>query len=199
MKRVLLLACLLAMTGTALAGFSIGFNQVEIPWSVSANAANVDTEDVYLLRFGAMFSPEFRAEAYVGYAKQSWELDPQPVVPVDPTGSGTVFGAGGYYVIEAPANTSFSIGARFLYAKTTIESGTTEWATTSYAIDPLMRIDFAIPGAEQLAFFTEYGVRYAKATTKTTVGGTAGTTDDVWSGLATYAPPNVLAGVYYVF
>jgi hypothetical protein len=146
-----------------------------------------------------MASEDFRIEAYVGYEKQTYELDPQPTVPVETTGSGTVFGAGGYYIIAAPANTSFSIGARFLYATTNIDEGATEYETTSYAIDPLMRVDFAIPGAERLAFFTEYGIRYAKATMKTTTGGVASTTDLVWSGLATYAPPNILAGVYYIF
>jgi len=199
MKRVLLSICLFTLAGTSLAGFSIGFNQTDIPWMVSASGADIYLEDMYLLRFGAMFSPDFRAEAYLGYEKQSWELDPQPVTPVEPNGSGTVFGAGGYYVMEAPANTSFSIGLRFLYGSVNVEDGIYEFETTSYAIDPLMRIDFAIPGAEQLALFTEYGARYVKATTKTTVSGVASTTDDVFSGLWTYAPPNVLAGIYYVF
>jgi len=199
MKRVLLLACLLAMTGTALAGFSIGFTNIEIPWMVDGTNGDVSLEEINLIRFGAMASADFRIEGYAGYAKSTYDLDPPPVGFTESTGSGLVFGAGGYYVIEAPANTSFSLGARFLYAKTTVEYSTTEMETTSYAIDPLMRIDFAIPGAERLAFFTEYGFRYAKATMKTTVGGVASTTDDVWSGLSTYAPPNILAGAYYVF
>ncbi len=199
MKRVFVLICLLAFAGTAFAGFSIGFNSVEVPWLISGTTGDLETEDVYLIRFGAKASPEFRIEAYLGYEKQTYELDPQPAVPVESTGSGTVFGGGGYYVIADPANTSFSIGVRFLYAATKIEQGTTDYETTSYAIDPLMRIDFAIPGAEQLALFTEYGFRYAKATMKTTVGGTASAVDDVWSGLATYAPPNILAGAYYIF
>lgn len=201
MKRVFLLVCVLAMTGTALAGFSIGFTSIDFPVYIgSVSQGELETEDMYLLRFGAMASPDFRIEAYVGYEKQTYEYDPQPATPLDETtGSATVFGAGGYYVIEAPANTSFSIGARFLYGKTNFDRGTTEIETTSYCIDPLMRVDFAIPGAERLAFFTEYGARYAKATTKTTDEGVASTTDLVWSGLATYAPPNILAGVYYIF
>ena len=203
MKRVFLLVCLLAMTGTAFAGFSIGFTSVEVPWMVNGTNGFVEMEDMYLVRLGAMASTDFRIEGYVGYEKQTYELDPQTAGTIELTGSGTVFGAGRYYIIAAPANTSFSIGARFLYCMINVDGGTSavpvEYETTSYAIDPLIRVDFAIPGAERLAFFTEYGFRYAKATMKTTAGGVAGTTDDVWSGLATYAPPNILAGVYYIF
>ena len=199
MKRVFVLVCLLAFAGTAFAGFSIGFNQTEIPVMVDVSYGEVYAEDMYMLRFGAMASPEFRLEGYVGYMKQTFELDPQPTVPVELEGSAMAFGGGGYYVVEAPANTSFSMGARFLYGTSNFEAGTTEYETTSWCLDPLMRIDFAIPGAEQLAFFTEYGFRYASATGTTTVSGVQSTTDDKWSGLATYSPPNVLAGAYYIF
>ncbi len=203
MKRVFSLICVLAFAGTAVAGFSIGFTSVEVPWQVSGGSGYIVTEDVYLLRVGAMASADFRIEGYIGYEKQTHETDPLQTGTVEVTGTGTVFGAGGYYIIAAPSNTSFSIGVRFLYSTTTIEEGSVavpvEYKTTSYAIDPLMRIDFAILGAERLAFFTEYGFRYAKATMETTAGGTAQTYDDVWSGLATYAPPNILAGVYYIF
>jgi len=202
MKRVISLVCLLALAGTAFAGFSVGFTSVEVPWMVSGGGS-LETEDMYLLRVGAMASTDFRIEGYLGYEKQTYELDPQTVGTIEQTGSGTVFGGGGYYIIANPANTQFSIGLRFLYCMTNIEGGAVgalqQYETTSYAIDPLMRIDFAIPGAERLAFFTEYGFRYAKATMKTTSAGVASTTDDVWSGLATYAPPNILAGAYYVF
>ncbi len=111
------------------------------------------------------------------------------------------FGAGGYYVIEAPANTSFSIGARFLYGSSSVETTPGAWKleTTAWCLDPLMRIDFAIPGAEQLAFFTEYGFRYANATSTETISGVQNTIDYTWTGFSTYAPPNILAGAYYVF
>jgi hypothetical protein len=199
MKRVFVIVCLLAFAGTAVAGFSIGFNQVEMPYMIDVSNGELYTEDMNLLRFGAMASPEFRIEAYVGYMKETFELDPQPATPVELEGSAMAFGGGGYYVIEAPANTSFSFGARFLYATANFEAGTYEYETTAWCLDPLLRIDFAIPGAEQLAFFTEYGFRYASATGTTTVSGVQSTTDDKWSGLATYSPPNVLAGAYYIF
>jgi hypothetical protein len=200
MKRVLLLACLLAMTGTALAGFSIGFNQTKIPTNVyDVVGGDIWVEDIYMLRLGAMFSPEFRVEGYIGYMKESFEEDPPAITPVEYEGSGMVFGAGGYYVIEAPANTSFSFGARFLYGSVNMESGINQAETKSWCLDPLMRIDFAIPGAEQLAFFTEYGFRYANATSTYTSGGTQSPTENKWTGFQTYAPSNIIAGAYYVF
>ncbi len=194
MKRVFLLICVLAFAGTAFAGFSIGFKQTPIPTYVGSN---LEVEDVYMLRIGAMASPSFRIEGYLGYGTEHLEIDPSTPT-VDWDGTVMVFGAGGYYVIAAPANTSFSIGAQFLYAKTTSEaSGVDNPETTAWSLDPLMRIDFAIPGAERLAFFTEYGIRYANATTTDDTGAT--TVDYKWSGWQTYSPPNILAGAYYVF
>lgn len=199
MKRVLTLICLLAFAGSAFAQFSLGFNQVEIPTYVSVSGGMLYTEDMNMLRIGSMFSPQFRVEGYIGYMKETFELDPQPATPVEYEGSGMAFGAGGYYVIEAPANTSFSFGARFLYGTSTWEAGTDETETTAWSLDPLMRIDFAIPGAERLAFFTEYGFRYANATSTFTDAGVQDPTDYKWSGFETYAPSNILAGAYYVF
>lgn len=195
MKRVFLVICLFAIAGSAFAGFSIGFKHTEVPTYV--NTSTLDLTDVYLLRVGAMASPEFRIEGYLGYGKEHFEVDPStPTMDYD--GSVMVFGAGGYYVIAAPANTSFSIGAQFLYAKTTSEtSGTDNPETTCWSFDPLMRIDFAIPGAERFALFTEFGIRYANATTKDDTGTTD--IDYKWSGWQTYSPTNILAGAYYIF
>jgi len=196
MKRVFLLICVLAFVGTAFAGFSIGFKQTPIPVYVTSGLY-LQLEDVYMLRIGAMASPSFRIEGYIGYGTEHFEVDPSTPTE-DYDASIMVFGAGGYYIIAAPANTSFSIGAQFLYAKTTSEDmGADNPKTTAWSLDPLMRIDFAIPGAERLAFFTEYGIRYANATT--TVESAAGDIDYKWSGWQTYSPPNILAGAYYLF
>jgi hypothetical protein len=198
MKRVFTLMCLLAFAGTAFAGFSIGFKHTEMPVYVNTTGG-VSLDDMYMLRFGTMASPQFRIEALFGYAKENFEIDPDPGTG-DYDGSMMAFGGGGYYVIEMPANTSFSIGLQAIYGKATYEAGGVDGPeTTVFSVDPLMRIDFAIPGAERLAFFTEYGIRYATATT--TVEGTGGA-DDVdykWSGYQTYSPMNILAGAYYVF
>ncbi len=199
MKRVLTLICLLALAGTAFAGFSLGFKYTEMPMYVDTGG-NLMSGDMYMLRFGAMASPQFRIEALLGYSKESFEVDPDTTPTSDLDWTMMALGAGGYYVMQMPANTSFSIGLQVLYGKSSGEAGGYDSPeTTALSIDPLMRIDFAIPGAERLAFFTEYGIRYAKATT--TVEGTGGA-DDVdytWSGYQTYSPMNILAGAYYIF
>ncbi len=194
MKRVFLLICLLAFAGTAFAGFSLGFKYTDFPVGIYATYDPV-LEDMYMLRFGAMASPSIRVEALLGYSTYSFETDPDAI---DYSGTMYVFGGGGYYVLEAPANTTFSIGAQFLYGKTTGEEDSVdEPETTTYSLSPLMRIDFAIPGAERLAFYTEYGIRYASVTT--TVEDVAGDIDYKWTGWHTYSPRQILAGVYYVF
>jgi len=197
MKRVVLLFCLLALAGTSFAGFSLGFKHTLVPTYVYVGMQTGDVyfEDVYMLRLGFMASPTFRLEALVGYGTESFELDPS-VTDYSEDGTIMALGGGGYYVMEAPANTSFSIGAQVLYAKTSGDNGTVSGPeTTAYSISPLMRIDFAIPGAERLAFFTEYGIRWASATT--TIDGA--TNDAKWSGWQTYSPSEILAGAYYVF
>lgn len=199
MKRVLLLVCLLALAGTSFAGFSIGFKHTEMPTYVTTGGS-LYLDDMYMLRLGFMASPQFRLEGLVGYAKESFEVDPDTSPTSDLDASMMAFGGGGYYVIAMPANTSFSIGLQLIYGKSSGEAGGYDAPeTTVLSVDPLMRIDFAIPGAERLAFYTEYGIRYATATT--TVEGTGGA-DDVdykWSGYQTYSPMNILAGAYYVF
>ena len=199
MKKVFLLFCLLAISSTAFAGFSIGFKQTPVPTYVNVGTgySYLELEDVYMLRIGALASPSFRIEGYIGYGSEHFELDPSDA-DYEFDGTVMVFGGGGYYIIADPANTSFSIGAQFLYSKSTFEVGGVDGPeTTAWSLDPLMRIDFAIPGAERLAFFTEYGIRYANATTTEEVGTTS--IDYKWSGWQTYSPPNILAGAYYVF
>ncbi len=195
MKKIITLACLFAFTGVAFAGFSLGFKRTEVPYEV--HQASLSTMDVNMLRVGAMASPSFRIEGCVGYVSNTFEWEDNGN-DMDATGSGYVLSGGGYYVVKAPANTSFSMGAQLIYAAISTEyNGTDGPSTTALCIDPLMRIDFAIPGAEKLAFFTEYGFRYARATTEIDTSGTDH--EYKWSGLKTYAPGSVLAGVYYVF
>ncbi|MBD3277326.1 MAG: hypothetical protein GF388_03415 [Candidatus Aegiribacteria sp.] len=203
MKRVVLIVCLLAIAGTSFAGFSIGFKHTEFPTQVVTYTTGdwgIYLDDMYLLRFGAMASPQFRLEGLVGYAKESYEIDPSNESYPDYDGSMMAFGGGGYYVLEMPANTSFSIGLQVLYGTSSYEQGSDNGPDTKVlSVDPLMRIDFAIPGAERLAFFTEYGIRYAQVTTTWEGTGGADDVDLKWSGYQTYSPANILAGAYYVF
>ncbi|MFO8184431.1 MAG: hypothetical protein R6U39_09690 [Candidatus Aegiribacteria sp.] len=200
MKRVLTLICLLAFAGTAFAQFSLGFKQVELPTLVDDDY--MSTMDMNMLRIGTMASPQIRVEGYLGYAKDSFEYDEEGET-YEYDGTAYTFGGGGYYIIAAPANTSFSFGLQFLYGSTSSEMSAANVSvdgpsTSAWCLDPLMRIDFAIPGAERLAFFTEFGGRYASATTTyETVGGND--QEYNWSGMQTYSPANILAGAYYVF
>ncbi|MCK5064367.1 MAG: hypothetical protein KAQ97_03745 [Candidatus Fermentibacteraceae bacterium] len=193
MKKVFLLFCLLAITGTAFAGFSLGYKPVAIPGYVSG-AGNVIFADVNLLRVGFAASPEFRLELLAGYDKLTFEIDIEGT-SVDADGTVYVIGASGFYVIAAPANTIFSIGLSFLYGKGTGETaGVDDPETSGYAIYPIMRVDFAIPGAERFALFTEFGARYLSTTTDYGDG-----LEYKFTELSTWGSENILGGAYYSF
>jgi hypothetical protein len=191
MMRILAAVALLALAGSAFGGYSLGFKHAWVP----GDATGGEMTNMYMLRFGAMVSPQFRMEGLLGYNKWSSDTDPGDTEQENTTWA---LGASGYYLVANPANTQFSIGGQFIYAKNTSEDdGVDGPETTGFVLSPVMRVDFAIPGAERFALFTEYGIRYYSATTTTESGGQE--VDNNWSGYQIYAPTNILAGVYYVF
>jgi hypothetical protein len=194
MKKVFLLFCLLAFASTAFAGFSLGYKPVDIPAMVIGES-NVYFTNVNLLRVGFAASPEFRIEFLAGYDKLNFELDSEGS-SVDAHETVYVIGASGFYVIASPANTVFSIGLSFLYGKGTGEdtAGVDLPETSGYGIYPIMRVDFAIPGAERFALFTEFGARYLSATTDYTDG-----VKYKFNDLSTWGSDNILGGAYYSF
>jgi hypothetical protein len=192
--KLLVLALALALAGTAFAGgFSLGFKEVNLPVYVQTGT-DATMGDVPLLRLGSALTPDFRIEALLGYAKSSYDEEDGP------EGSLSTFaiGGSGFYVIAAPSNTVFSIGGTLLYAKTSGEDDGAELPSTSdLTILPVMRIDFAFPQVNQVAFFTEFGLRYDKATTTVDTGTVE--VDYSYSHLGTYNSPHILGGMYYSF
>ena len=57
-----------------------------------------------------------------------------------------------------------------------------------------MRVDFAIPGAERFALFTEFGARYLSTTTDYGDG-----LEYKFTELSTWGSENILGGAYYSF
>lgn len=193
MKKVFLLFCLLAFASTAFAGFSLGYKPINIPYNVSS-AGNVLFTNVNLLRVGFAASPEFRLEFLAGYDKVNFEYEISGE-SYDTNETVYVIGASGFYVIAQPANTVFSIGLSFIYGKGTGEEGGIDIPETSgYGIYPIMRVDFAIPGAERFALFTEFGIRYLSTTTDFDDGD-----EYKYNDLSTWGSENILGGAYYSF
>ena len=60
-----------------------------------------------------------------------------------------------------------------------------------------MRADYAVPGMNDVAFFSEFGMRYDKATTTDETG--ADDFETSYSHFGTYGSPHILGGVYYRF
>ena len=193
MKKVFLLFCLLAFAGTAFAGFSLGYKPVSIPYYVSVDG-NAQFTNVNLLRVGFAASPDFRLEFLAGYDKVNFEWEVGST-STDANETVYIIGASGFYVIANPANTVFSIGLSFLYGKGTGEdtAGVDIPETSGYGIYPIMRVDFAIPGAERFALFTEFGARYLS--TKTDDDGD----EYKFNDLSTWGSENILGGAYYSF
>jgi hypothetical protein len=191
MKKAALLVALIVAGSAFAGGFSLGFKLVELPTYVySTDTYDVD---VPMLRLGSALSPQFRVEALLGYRNDGFTIE---TTAGDTEYDLSAFAIGGsaFYVIASPANTVFSIGGSIVYGTSNIDpEGAPDEETSTLAFFPVMRVDFAIPGAERFALFTEYGARYVSATT---------TIDDVeykYSDLSTWGSENILGGAYYSF
>lgn len=188
MRSLVPVLLLLVAAASFAGGFSLGFKEVEIP-VYSTGLSGVQMADLPLLRLGSALSPEFRIEVLLGYGKDSYEIE-----NADADGSTFAIGGSGFYVIANPSNTVFSIGGSLIYAKS---SSGDDVSTSDLTLLPVMRADYAVPGMSDVAFFSEFGLRYDNATTTTETSG-----DDIeasYSHFGTYGSPHILGGVYYSF
>lgn len=187
--RVLAPLMLLLVSVSAFAGgFSLGFKEVEIP-VYTTGLSGAQMTDIGLLRLGSALSPEFRIEVLLGYGKDSYETE-----SADADFSTFAIGGSGFYVIANPSNSVFSIGGSLIYAKT---NNGEDISTSDLTLLPVMRADYAVPGMSDVAFFSEFGLRYDKATTTDETG-----SEDIeysYSHFGTYASPHILGGMYYSF
>ncbi|MCC6872425.1 MAG: hypothetical protein IT351_08615 [Candidatus Fermentibacter sp.] len=190
--RVIVPLMLLLSTVSAFAGgFSLGFKEVEVPYLVTPGLthSSVHMADLGMLRLGSALSPEFRIEVLLGYGKNSYEDEVN-----DAEYSTFAIGGSGFYVIARPSNSVFAIGGSLIYAKS---NNGEDVSTSDLTLLPVMRADYAVPGMSDVAFFSEFGLRYDKATT--TDESDPQDLDFSYSHFGTYASPHVLGGVYYSF
>lgn len=189
MKILLIPLMLLVFSGSVFAslGFSFGIKPLEIP--VDINGSELDENEVVLLRLGTSLTPDIRVEMLGGYDKITEHED----------GIGHTFdlwalGVSGFYVIANPANTVCSAGISLMYSKCSGEDDNiAKPLVKSILIYPVMRFDYAIPGMEQIAFFTELGIRYTSATKDYEAVETDYTAFELWGS------EHILGGVYYNF
>ena len=71
MKRMLTLLALLAISGTAMAGFSLGYKPLDLP--VMVGLEDYSTDAINMLRIGWGASEDFRIEVLAGYQKVNWK------------------------------------------------------------------------------------------------------------------------------
>ena len=167
MTRMLAVLAVLALAGTAFAGFSIGYKPLDLPVGVtSSTSAIFDT--MHMLRLGFAASADFRIELLLGYDRVSFDDE---VSTTDGSFGNFAVGGSAFYVVAHPAHTVFSVGGSLIYNSTSGEVNNVDIdGTTGLNIYPIMRVDFSIPGAERFALFTEFGARYVKANTDTASG-----------------------------
>ena len=188
MRSLVPVLLLLVAAASFAGGFSLGFKEVEIPY-LTNGSTYTEMADLPLLRLGSALSPEFRIEVLLGYGKNSFETESS-----DADFSTFAIGGSGFYVIANPSNTVFSIGGSLIYAKT---NNAEDISTSDLTLLPVMRADYAVPGMSDVAFFSEFGLRYDNATTTDETGA-----DDIeysYSHFGTYGSPHILGGVYYSF
>jgi hypothetical protein len=192
MTKTFAVLAVLALAGSAFAGFSIGYKPLDLPVGVtSSTVAYFDM--MHLLRLGFAASSDFRIELLLGYDNVTFDDEvSSPAV----SGNLSNFAVGGsaFYVIAHPSYTVFSIGGSLVYNSTSGEYNNVDIdGTTGLSIYPIMRIDFNIPGAERFALFTELGARYISAKTDTDAG------DMSYSDFGTWGSENIIGGAYYSF
>ncbi len=190
MTRVLAVLAVLALAGSAFAGFSIGYKPLDLPVGVvSSTTAYFDM--MHMLRLGFAASSDFRIELLLGYDNVSFDDE---ITPADGNMSNFAVGGSAFYVIAHPSHTVFSIGGSLVYNSTSGEINNVDIdGTTGLSIYPIMRVDFSIPGAERFALFSEYGARYVSANTDTATG------DMSFSDFGTWGSENIIGGAYYSF
>jgi len=192
MTRVFAVLAVLALAGSAFAGFSIGYKPLELPVGVTGSTAAY-FDMMHMLRLGFAASSDFRIELLLGYDNVSFDDETASPV-VDGNLSNFAVGGSAFYVIAHPSYTVFSIGGSFVYNSTSGEYINVDIdGTTGLSIYPIMRVDFNIPGAERFALFTEFGGRYVNATTDTAAG------DVSYSDFGTWGSENIIGGAYYSF
>jgi len=180
---------LLVLSGSVFAslGFSFGVKPLEIP--VDINGSVLDENEVVLLRLGTALIPELRVELLGGYDKITEHED-----GIGHTFNMWTIGASGYYVIMNPANTVCSAGISVLYSKCSGEDDNiAKPLVKSILVYPVLRFDYVIPGMENIAFFSEVGMRYISATKDYVAVETDYTSFDFWGS------EHILGGVYYNF
>jgi hypothetical protein len=192
MMRILALLAVLTLAGSAFAGFSIGFKQLDLPYAV-AGTSTAYFDAMNMLRLGFAASPDFRIELLLGYDNVSYK-DETASPEIEGNLSNFAVGGSAFYVVAHPSNTVFSIGGSLVYNSTSGEYNNADIdGTTGLSIYPIARIDFSIPGADRFALFTELGARYVKANTDTSGG------DLSYSDFGTWGSENIIGGAYYSF
>ncbi len=130
-----------------------------------------------------------------------WETETDDRSYTDDIHSRTdTFGFSAFYTFLSTGNARFSGGARFQHSETTMaEDDSEEYKCTSNCYGPSARVDFTIPGLEEIGFYSQWGVDYKEIKSNSDYIEEGGDHEYERNGWTTSGPQYVLSGIYYSF
>lgn len=186
----------------AAAAFAItaGFSSANVP-VVTNQAYSVWEEylDVPLLTVSVEPLSGIRLEGCYGFRSDTEKEEQWSTEEVVDSRT-EAFGLSSYYTILSRSNAEFSAGVRFLHSYTKVEEESDDTYSESMmnCYGPVARIDFSIPGLEEIGFYSQWGVDYRKIET-TIYFLNEELASDGRDGWKTSGPDYILSGIYYSF
>ncbi len=198
MKILLAVSLLLVSVASAV---SIGFARVSVPAYYEMVFLGQETDEtVHMLTVGGKLAPYFHIQGGISYSSEThkendsyyYDLMNQTI---------QVYELGMFYQLASTDFASFSLGTSFMYSIYDLKSDDASdyLKTTGTTFSPLARVDFSIPGVDNLFLYSQYGFEYRSVKTEGDNYGYYYDDDIERTDFGTTAPDQILAGIYYRF
>lgn len=175
-----------------------GFSSVKVPIDINQPYFVWDEHiDVPILTASVEPLSGIRLEGSFGFRAHTEKDDRSYSDDIDSRTE--VFGLSSFYTLLNRNNAEFSAGVRFLHSSTTIEEeGSELLKSTMNNYGPSVRMDFSIPGLEEIGFYSQWGVDYSQEETIYYYEGEEEEKHEQ-DGWKTSGPDYILSGIYYSF
>lgn len=195
MIRMLFSICIFAAAAYA---FTAGFSSADVPVNIDQTYFIWDERiEVPMLTASVEPLSGLRLECCYGFRthneKDSWNSTE------DIDSETHVFGVSTFYNILSRSNAELSAGLRFLHSSTEIETDVQPLIkSTGDCYGTSLRIDFSIPGIEEIGFCSQWGIDYIHE--ETVFNFESEDEEEIeQDGWKTSSPAYILSGIYYSF
>ena len=184
------------------ASFAItaGFSTANVPVLINQEYSVYEQDiDVPMITVGIAPLSGFRLEGYYGFISETEEEEHYYTDEVVDSQT-QAFGLSSFYTLLSRNNVDFSAGARFLHSYTKVEEeyDFVYFKSNMNSYGPAARIDFSIPGLEDIGFYSQWGIDYRKTETTWYDRGEE-IASEGRSEWKTAGPEYILSGIYYSF